>query len=201
MNPLTTTLADLSADQLIAYYPPPVPGIAVVIPSPNPAVYTNDPSYLKQLNAQSLQKYAVDVPNANTAARFDFACKTWEGNGKTAALPAPPAYSIFDAQAFDQWWAQYTAKLGDAPPLYFIKPADLPPPPVIIPAGMPPAPAPAFDGPIGNPVPNNPGVFNPSANDPYPDGYVYAGPSGIYQKHVYSNPFTPGNVRTIWISL
>jgi hypothetical protein len=60
---------------------------------------------------------------------------------------------------------------------------------------------PATDGPIGSPAPNNPGVFNPSAADKFPDGYIYAGPTGVYQKHIYSNPFTAGQVRIIWIAL
>jgi hypothetical protein len=198
---LTSTLADLTAAKLIAYYPAPAPGVPLVAASTDPATYAGDPSYLKQLNGQALEKYAVDLPNANTAARFDLACKLWETNGKSMTLPTPPAYVAFDAQAFDQWWAQYTAVLGDAPPLYFIKPALLPLPPVILPAGMPPPPPPAYDGPVGFAAPNNPGVYNPSANDHYPDGYVYAGPTGIYQKHVYSNPFTVGNARVIWVAL
>ncbi|MGA2598775.1 MAG: hypothetical protein ABSH09_17505 [Bryobacteraceae bacterium] len=201
MTPLTSTLADLTAAKLIAYYPPPPPGVPIVSASTNPSVYASDPTYLEQLNAQSLQKYAVDVPNTNVAATFSFACNTWEQNGKSPTLPAPPAYSVFDSQAFNQWWAQYATNLGTAPPLFFIKPAPLPPAPVILPAGMPPPPPPSYDGPIGAPVPNNPGVFNDSPNDPFPDGYVYSGPTGIYQKHVYSNPFTPGNTRVIWISL
>jgi hypothetical protein len=196
MTPLTSTLADLTAAKLIAYYPPPPPGVPIVSASTNPSVYASDPTYLEQLNAQSLQKYAVDVPNTNVAATFSFACNTWEQNGKSPTLPAPPAYSVFDSQAFNQWWAQYATNLGTAPHLFFIKPA-----PVILPAGMPPPPPPSYDGPIGAPVPNNPGVFNDSPNDPFPDGYVYSGPTGIYQKHVYSNPFTPGNTRVIWISL
>ncbi len=201
MTPLTSTLADLTAAKLIAYYPPPDPGVPVLAASTNPSTFANDPTYIEQLNAQSLQKYAVDVPNANVAATFSFACNTWEQNGKSPTLPAPPGYAVFDPQAFTQWWAQYNASLGDAPPLFFIKPAPLPPAPVILPAGMPPPPALTYDGPIGSPVPNNPGVFNPSPNDPYPDGYVYCGHTGIYQKHVFSNPFTPGNTRVIWISL
>lgn len=202
MTQLISTLADLTAAKLIAYYPPPAPGVPVVAASTDPAVYASNAGYLQQLNAQSLQKYAVDVPNANVAQRFAFACATWEQNGKSPTLPAPPAYNVFAQQAFDQWWAQYTANLGDAPPLFFIKPAPLPLAPIIIPAGATViAPQPATDGPIGDPVPNNPGVFNPSATDTYPDGYVYAGPTGIYQKHVYSNPFTAGQSRVIWIQL
>lgn len=200
MAPLTCTLAELTAAKLIAYYPPPPVGVPMVAPSTDPNVYLGDPNYLKQLNEQSFHKYAVDVPNANTAARFDFACKSWEMNGKHLPLPAPPSYSVFDEAAFDQWWAQFTANLGEPPQFYFIKPAPLPPPPVIVPEGSHPA-APAYDGPIGEAVPGNPGVFTPSAADTYPDGYIYAGPTGTYQKHIYRNPFTPGYVRIVWIAL
>lgn len=199
--PLISTLADLTAAKLIAYYPPPPPGIPLVSPSTDPNVYLGNPNYLKQLNAQSFHKYAVDVPNANLAARFDFLCKTWEMNGKQLPLPAPPAYSVFDEEAFDQWWAQFNMNLADAPEFYFIKPAALPSAPVIVAEGAPPPPPPAFDGPIGEPIAGNPGVFAPSSTDKYPDGYIYVGPTGVYQKHVYRNPFTSGYVRVVWISL
>lgn len=208
MTPLTSTIADLTAAKLTAYYPPPTPGVPIVQPSTDPTVYAQDPSYIKHLNEQCYQKYVVDVPNQWEADRYSFRCKQWEMN-KSGYLPAPPAYVVFDANAFDQWWEQYNATMQtssqtygqNAPPLFFVKPAPLPPTPVILqPTAPPPPPAPS-DGPIGSPVPNNPGVFNPSSNDNYPDGYVYAGPTGIYQKHVYSNPFTAGNIRVIWIAL
>ena len=212
---LTSTLQALTAQQLIDYYPPPVPmGSALQQPSTDPAVFRDD-GYIKRLNEQAYWHYAVDVPNRYTADRFSFACKTWEMgtvvNGTNAVkspfLPQPPAYVVFDVAAFNQWWDQYTAKIAvafgdhEAPALFFIKPAAVPPPPVIVAAGQPPPPPPALDGPIGSAVPNNPGVFTPSATDNFPDGYMYAGPTGVYQKHIYSNPFTAGNVRVIWIAL
>lgn len=201
MDTLTSTLADLTAAKLTAYYAPPPPGVPTMAPSTDPSVYMGDPNYLKQLNAQFLQKYAVDVPNINTANRYDYACKQWEQNGKSAALPTPPAYCVFEQKAFDQWWATYTSNLAqNAPPLFFIKPATLPPAPVIVEQGAPPPP-PATDGPIGAPVPGNPGVFNPSAADVFPDGWVYVGPAGVFQKHVYANPFTANHTRVIWIAL
>lgn len=208
MNPLTSTLADLTAAKLIAYYPPPAPGAPIISGSSDPDVYRSA-DYIRQLNEQAYHKYAVDVPNQYEADRFAFRSKQWEMNGKSSILPAPPKYLAFDVTAFNQWWAQYVkitdiSNYGshDAPPLFFIKAALLPPDPVILnTAAQQPAAPPAIDGPIGSAVPNNPGVFNPSANDNCPDGYVYAGPTGIYQKHVYSNPFTAGNVRVIWIAL
>jgi|ERR1051326_1738242 hypothetical protein len=206
MTILTSTLADLTAAKLIAYYPVPTPGVPIVQPSTDPQVYVNDPSYIKHLNQQAYQKYAVDVPNQYAHDRLDYAAKLWESNKSATSIPRPgyngvPVYLAFDVNAFEQWWAQYTEKMGDAPPLFFVKPAALPPDPVILSNDAKPAPAPATDGPIGSPVPNNPGVFNPSATDNFPDGYVYAGATGIYQKHIYSNPFTAGNVRIIWVAL
>lgn len=208
MTPLTSTLADLTAAKLVSYYPPPAPGVPIVQPSTDPAVYVQDPSYIKHLNEQCYQKYAVDVPNQWEADRFNFRAKQWEMS-KSAFLPAPPKYVFFDANAFDQWWAQYNATMDqfsavygqNAPALFFVKPAPLPPDPVILQAAAPPPPAPAMDGPIGAPVPYNAGVFNPSSTDSYPDGYIYAGPTGIYQKHIYNNPFTAGNVRVLWVAL
>lgn len=193
--PLTSTLSDLTCAKLEAYYIPPTPGNGT--PS---GAGLNSPDIIKQNNAIALQRYAVDQPNASALARYDFACKTW-AQAKTSTLPTAPAYLVFDANAFDQWWAQLEANTGaDAPPLFFIKPASLPPPPVILDPTVPPPP-PALDGPIGAAVPGNPGVFNPSASDNFPDGYIYAGLTGVYQKHVYSNPFTAGQSRVIWVKL
>ena len=207
MTPLTSTLADLTAAKLVAYYPVPTPGVPIISGSTDPAVYVQDPNYIKELNRQSYHKYAVDVPNQYAHDRLDFAARQWEANKSATNLPKPgvspvPAYVVFDDSAFDQWWAQYSANPGqDAPLLYFVKPAPLPPDPVILNTPTPAPTVAATDGPIGAPVPNNPGVFNSSASDNYPDGYVYAGPTGIYQKHVFTNPFTAGNTRIIWIAL
>jgi hypothetical protein len=200
---LTSTLQALTATQLIEYYPPPAPlGAPLQQPSTDPAVYRDDPNYIKLLNEQMYWKYAVDVPNRYTADRFNFACKQWEMAGKLIFLPLPPAYVTFDVNAFDQWWAQYVAKMGEAPPLFFIKPATLPPPPVILAAGAPPPPPAATDGPIGAAVPFNPGVFRSAGAlaDRFPDGYLYAGLTGVYQKHVYADPFEACGVRIIWIA-
>lgn len=206
---LTSTLADLNAAKLIAYYPPPTPGAILVQPSTDPSIYVDDPSYIKHLNEQSYQRYAVDVPNQWNANRFAYAAKQWEANKSATNIPRP-SYVAFDAPGFDRWWDMLQATYApgsptqgeNAPPLFFVKPAPLPPDPVIISEGTEPTPKPpATDGPIGAAVPNNPGVFNPAGQDNYPDGYVYAGPTGIYQKHIYSNPFTAGNVRIIWIAL
>lgn len=213
MQVLASTLADLTAAKLVAYYPVPTPGTTIVQPSTDPAVYVNDPTYIKNLNQQAYQKYAVDVPNQWAHDRLDFAARQWEANKSATSIPKPgtngvPSYVVFDGNAWEQWWAQYIhAGLGtfgqDAPPLFFVKTAALPPDPVILDASAAPPPPPASDGPIGAAVPNNPGVFSsagPQA-DNYPDGYIYAGPTGVYQKHIYSNPFTAGNVRVIWVSL
>lgn len=199
MNALISTLADLSSAKLTAYYAPPPAGAPTTQPSTDPSVYSN-PDFLKQMNAQTLEKYAVDVPNRNAADRYDFLAKQWEQN-KSTSLPAPPQYVRFDPGAFDQWWSELQANPGEnAPPLFFIKPVPQPPAPQIVAAGAPPPP-PATDGPIGAPVPGNPNVFNPSSADNYPDGYPYAGPTGVYQKHVYSNPFTADQTRVIWIKI
>ena len=208
MTILTSTLADLNAAKLSLYYAAPPPGVPMVEPSTDPHVYVDDPSYIKHLNEQAYQKYAVDVPNRYEADRFNFRAKQWEANKSATSIPKP-SFVIFDATGFDLWWtmllATYTAGSStqgeNAPPLFFVKPAPLPPDPVIVAADMPAPPPPATDGPIGSPVPNNPGVFTPSSTDIYPDGYVYAGVTGIYQKHIYSNPFTANQVRVIWIAL
>lgn len=209
MQPLTSTLADLTAAKLTAYYTPPPPGTVLVQPSADPTVYVQDPSYIKHLNQQAYQKYAVDVPNQYEADRFNFRCKQWESAKSATSIPRP-SFLIFDGDAFDRWWAmlQETYAPGsptqgdNAPPLFFVKPAPLPPDPVITPEGSTPnAPPVLTDGPIGAPVPNNPGVFLPSAIDNAGDGALYAGPTGIYQKHVYSNPFTAGQTRVVWIAL
>lgn len=211
MTPLTSTLADLTAAELIAYYPVPAPGITLVQPSTDPSVYVQDPSYIKSLNEQSYQTYAVDVPNQDEANQFAFLAKQWEANKSATAIPKP-SFLIFDGNAFDSWWTMLNATYTqgsptygqNAPPLFFVKPAPLPPDPVILPAGTAsaPVPPPATDGPIGAPAPNNPGVFySAGATDTFPDGYIYTGPTGIYQKHIYSNPFTAGQVLIIWVAL
>src|SRR5690349_9529482 len=156
---LTSTLQALTAQQLIDYYPPPAPLSTVLQqPSTDPAVYRDNPDYIKFLNEQAYWRYAVDVPNRYAADRFSFACKQWEmgtrdpngqSQGKFPFLPTPPAYVVFDVDAFNQWWAQYSAKWGDAPPMYFVKPAPLPPAPVIVSPNAPPPPPPNLDGPIG----------------------------------------------------
>lgn len=212
MTPLTSTLADLTAAKIVEYYPVPTPGISVISGSTDPNVYVQDPNYIKELNRQAYHKYAVDVPNQWAHDRLDFAARQWEANKSATGIPKPgnppvPAYTVFDDTAFEQWWSQYThgpennTHGEDAPPLFFVKPAPLPPDPVIVAVGAPPPPPPANDGPIGSPVPNNPGVFNSSSTDNYPDGYVYAGPTGIYQKHIYTNPFTADHLRILWIAL
>ena len=215
---LTSTLDTLTAAKLIAYYPPPAPLSTVLQqPSKDPSVYMQDPDYIKLLNKQMYWKYAVDVPNAYAASDFAWRCKTWETGSpttnpdgttslkKSPFLPAPPSYVVFDENAFNQWWMQLQSDrtAQEAPPLYFVKPAPLPSPPVMVAADAPPPPPPTNDGPIGAAVPNNPGVFNSAgaAVDNYPDGYIYAGPTGVYQKHIYSNPLAAGNTRVIWVQL
>ena len=212
MQALTSTLADLTAAKLTDWLtqqlpagPPPV-----VQPSTDPAVYRTD-GYIKQLNLQAFNAYIYgsnDVyggmrgANRTAVDRFNFAAKIWEQGGKSAPPPSWPAFQYVDTAAFDLWWATYSANPGqNAPDLFFIKNLPALPAVVILGADNATPPVPATDGPIGAAVPNNPGVFNSSGNDKYPDGYIYAGPTGVYQKHVYSNPFTAGNVRVIWVSL
>lgn len=203
---LTSTLQALTAKQLIDYYPPPAPlAAALQQPSTDPTVYRDNPDYIKLLNEQTYWHYAVDVPNRYAADRFAFACKTWEMQGKSPFLPPPPAYVVFDVIAFNQWWTQLKTTqdaTGEAPPLFFVKPAPLPANPVIVAAGAPAPTPPAFDGPIGSAVPNNTGLFR-SAGPPadrFPDGYTYVGPTGVYQKHIYANPFEAGGARIVWIA-
>ena len=214
MQQLAKTLHDLTAADLIAYYPPPTPGSTLQQGSTDPAVYVNDPSYIKLLNEQAYWRYAVDVPNRQAADRFSFQAKQWEMN-KSIFLPAPPRYVIFDTGAYDQWWAQLQTTYdqtspnygNNAPPLFFVKPAPLPPDPLILSEGVEGVVAPkATDGPIGLPYEETPGVpsrslFHGSASDNFSDGYIYAGPTGIYQKHQFSNPFSSGNVRIVWMKL
>ena len=199
---LTSTVQDLTAAKLIAYYPPPAP-----IPWPSAQPATVQTTEIEQQNAAAMQHYAVDVRNANVLADYTTAANNWQTNKvlePAAPLPTPPQYVYFDGGAFTQWWADYQATIGtgnNAPPLYFIKPFPNPPDPVILAAGAVTIAVPALDGPIGAAVPGNPGVFTPSASDNFPDGYVYGGPTGVYQKHVYSNPFTVGQTRVIWVKL
>lgn len=210
-TPLTSTLADLTCPKLEAYYAPPAPLTSFAPGSTDPAVFVQDPNYIKQQNRQNYHRYAVDVPNKWIGDRFDFTCKQWESaKPKSVFLPAPPKYLVFDENAFESWWALVLATKDiqsqtfgdDAPPLFFVKPAQLPPDLVILGANSTAPAAPATDGPIGAAVPNNPGVFNSAGDaDKFPDGYIYAGPTGIYQKHIYNNPFTAGQTRVIWIAL
>ena len=181
---LTSTVQDLTAAKLIAYYPPPAP-----IPWPSAQPATVQATEIEQQNAAAMQHYAVDVRNANLLADYTTAANNWQTNKvlePAAPLPTPPQYVYFDGGAFTQWWADYQATIGtgnNAPPLYFIKPFPNPPDPVILAAGAVTIAVPALDGPIGAAVPGNPGVFTPSASDNFPDGYVYGGPTGVYQKH------------------
>jgi len=212
MEPLQSTLADLTAAKIVAYYPPPAPDSGSVQGSTDPNVYVNDPNYIKELNRHAFHRYAVDVPNQSAANQLDFAAKQWEANKSATSIPKPgispvSAYVQFDDTAFDQWWQQYNhdglGTMGEnAPPLFFVKPYPNPPDIKILAEGQQPPPqTAATDGPIGSAVPNNPGVFNSSSADSFPDGYIYAGPTGIYQKHIYTNPFTAGNTRVIWMKL
>lgn len=122
--------------------------------------------------------------------------------------PTPwPHYDTVDLAKFDLWWTVTNlggtdpsrAVNGDIPK-FFVVPAAPLPAIVILPADGKTSP-PQSDGPIGPAVPNNPGVFTSSGNDSYPDGYMYVGKTGIYQKHIYSNPFTADETRVIWIQL
>lgn len=210
-QPLTSTLAALTCPQLEAYYTVPAPLGTIVAGSTDPAVFATE-TYIEQQNAQQYHRYAVDVPNTNTANQYDFTCRTWQSaTPRSSYLPVPPAYVVFDGNAFHTWFtmlnATYTngsAAFGQAaPPLFFVKPAPLPADPIILAAGVTVAPvAVVTDGPIGAAVANNPGVFNSAgASDTFADGYVYLGVTGVYQKHIYSNPFTAGLTRVIWIKL
>jgi hypothetical protein len=223
MDPLTSTLADLTAAKLIAYataaLPPPVGTLQV--PSTDPNVFAGNTNYLKLLMKQADWHYGVDVPNlialdggkingGDGKGGFVLAADNWEEFGKPTAAPPPafPSLKFFDESGFDLWWTQYTAPANqgqDAPPLFFIKPVPALPALVILEAGSnAPPPPPALDGPIGAAVPMNPTVYSPSAADnaqQYPDAAFYAGLTGIYQKHIYSNPFTVNQTRVVWIKL
>src|SRR5207302_6588109 len=78
MTILTSTLADVTAAKLTSYYAKPLEGVPIVQPSTDPTVYVQDPNYIKNLNKQAYQKYAVDVPNQYEADRFNFRAKQWE---------------------------------------------------------------------------------------------------------------------------
>lgn len=213
MEPLQSTLADLTEDKLVNWAKAGMP----IAPQFNPATISTDPSvyrgdgYIKALNLTQfigiIYGGGIDGKllgtNQKALQALQSAAHEFAQHKDTNPVPLPPNYNIVDLAAFDQWWAQYEANMGqDAPPLFFIKPAPKLPPVQIITAGTPAPQTSATDGPIGAPVPNNPGVFNSSgAGDNFPDGYLYAGPTGIYQKHIYSNPFTAGNTRIIWSKL
>lgn len=213
MEPLQTTRTDLTEDKLNSYAKAGMP----IPPQFSPATVSTDPSvfrgdgYIKALNLTQfigiVYGGGIDGKllgtNQKALQAFEFQSHEFAEHKDTAAVPVMPKYNIVDLAAFDQWWAQYEANMGqDAPPLFFIKPAPALPAVQLVSADAPaPVPA-ATDGPIGAAVTNNPGVFNSSGSgDTYPDGYLYPGPTGIYQKHIYNSPFTAGSTRVIWIKL
>jgi hypothetical protein len=79
-------------------------------PSTDPAVYgTNDPDYIKNLNLQVLEQQA-NIVNQQMY-------QNWVLTGQKGP---PPQYVGIDENAWQQWWAQYSANPGqDAPPQNF----------------------------------------------------------------------------------
>jgi len=234
MTQITSTLADLTAAQLTAFAQAnmPIPPAIGNVPTPDP----NNPldtqqSQLLNLRAEVSRVYGLNGMNGDNQTilnTFSFACHNWQEGGKTADIPAFPIFKIVDPQAWLQWWFQLNTVYLNSSPNYqsvnfiqsmesnkfYIKPAQALPA-VIIVGDAPPTPPPATDGPIGAPVPNNAGLFYSAGapTDLYPDGYLYMGPTGVYQKHVYSPPFTAqpaprrissifgGNPIIVWIKL
>src|SRR5581483_399818 len=133
--PTASNLLSLSIDEMISYYAAPVPIPPTVQPSTNPDVYMNDPNYMKGLNKQFFESYAVQVPNTQAFDTYRTALQNW-AIMRTGPLPTPPSYVKLDDAGFNAWWAAYCMAYGagkDAPPVNFIIPvAPLPPAPEIV---------------------------------------------------------------------
>jgi hypothetical protein len=219
--PLITTLADLNATVLFAYVSGAVPSRGTILqpPSTDSSVFAGNTNYLHLLNKQAAQRYQVDVPNSlaldggtinggDGKGGFMLTATNWDNFGRKIGQPPPgapggaawPSFLAFDSAAFDMWDSMRMANpSAEPPPEFYIKNAGFIPPLQLV--AEAPAAAPALDGPIGLPVPNNPGVYNPSSLDgqQYPNNYVYTGPTGVYQKHIFNDPFAPNQTRVIWI--
>lgn len=181
--PLTSTLANLTAAQLDAYYAPPADIVPITQPATDPAVYSS-PNYIKNLNEQFFEQYAVDVPNQAAYQAYEYSVSQWAQN-KTVTLPASPAYSQISQAAFDAWWSQYCATIGSgAPPVNFIVPAPQPPAPVILPAAQA---SQVSSDPIG--AYNGANIYQCAPGDTYPNGAIYSDSTGTYRKFVYITPF------------
>jgi len=186
--PTASNLLSLSIDEMISYYAAPVPIPPTVQPSTNPDVYMNDPNYMKGLNKQFFESYAVQVPNTQAFDTYRTALQNW-AIMRTGPLPTPPSYVKLDDAGFNAWWAAYCMAYGagkDAPPVNFIIPvAPLPPAPEIVAPVVP-----TSGSPIG--AADGASIFMSSSNDSaarFPDGSIYQDSTGTYVKHIYITPF------------
>ena len=186
--PTASSLLSLSIDDMISYYAAPAPIPPTVQPSTDPNVYMNDPNYMKGLNKQFFESYAVEVPNTQAFDTYKTALQNW-AIMRTGALPTPPSYLKLDDGGFDAWWSAYCVAYGagkDAPAVNFIIPiAPLPPAPEIVAPVVP-----TSGSPIG--AADGGGIFMSSSNDSatrFPDGSIYQDSTGTYVKHIYITPF------------
>ncbi len=186
--PLISTLADLTAAKLEAYYAPPAPFVATQSASNDPAQFMTD-TYIKELN-RSYMHHQVDSQNSQAFGNYQTAANNWQFySNKPPTLPTPPQYQEMNDSEFDQWWALYQVAIGqgqDAPTPFFVYPMAPLPPPFIVTPIQPPAPAQPAN-PIGNPVASAPGFFYPAIGDQSLNGVTYQDASGKYAKLV--SPF------------
>lgn len=202
MLPLTSTLSNLTAAMLKSYGAPPPSGPdPSFVPSTDANVFVTA-SYIEQLNANFAKVVMVDQPNQALFAHFSGLCDAWESNrnGKDAsAIPAFPQYDYFDNAAFHLAWGQFTNSGGFLQPIY-VKQLPVLPAVQIIPEGQVVATTEQTDGPIGKNLGG--GYFESSGiNDAYTDSQFYQGPTGTYQKHIFANPFTKNQSRTVWVKI
>jgi hypothetical protein len=109
-NPIVMSMLEQNA--------PPLPYAAVGQGSIDPAVYRTD-GYIKALNLNSFLQIA-NHDNCYRFQQYDFQLREWSSGGMQGPPPPPPKYETVDLKGFDNWWAQYSTKLGDAPPCTFI---------------------------------------------------------------------------------
>lgn len=191
-TPTASSIQNFTIDELAAYYAPPAAIAPTVQPSADPHVYMNDPNYIRGLNKQFMEQYAVVVPNNFAYDNFKFALQNWNKAGKTSPLPAAPVYVQLDDAAFDAAWREYCANIaaGDPMPLgdSFIAAAPALPAPIVLPATL--SAISTTTSPIG--AANGGRVFQSSTADSltrYPDGSIYSDSKGTFAKHVFLTPF------------